>query len=57
VRAFSRPPGYRPLQRHTQRCYLWRNLRWYTYPRLTLAGGVGVEVLELAKHAAGYDVP
>jgi hypothetical protein len=40
-----------------QHYYLWRNLRWHTYPQLTLAGGVGIEVLELAKHGAGYDVP
>jgi hypothetical protein len=40
-----------------QHYYLWRNLRWHTYPQLTLAGGVGKRVLELAMDTAGYDVP
>jgi hypothetical protein len=40
-----------------QHYYLWRHLHRYAYPQLTLAGGVGKRVLELAMNAAGYDVP
>ncbi len=61
-----RPLGYAPAYsagarpghcRAPQPYFLLRNLRRYTYPQLTLAGGVGERVLELAMDAAGYDVP
>ena len=42
-----------PLKDHY---FLWQHLRRYTYPDLTLAGGNGRDVLDLAREAAGLPV-
>jgi hypothetical protein len=42
-----------PLKDHY---FLWKHLRHYTYPELTLAGGRGQQALVLAREAAGLSV-
>src|SRR3954452_8206796 len=42
-----------PLKDHY---FLWRHLRRYTYPKLTLASGRGRDVVDLAREAAGLPV-
>ena len=36
--------------------FLWRHLRYRTYPGLTFAGGEGERALEFAREAAGVGV-